>query len=91
MKSQVKILLPRRVQTIAGVSSAEFAPGTLRGILKALGDAHPRAAEMVCTPDGEPHRFTNISINGSDYRIKGIEQSLVMGDVVRVAIAVAGG
>lgn len=92
-ESHVCLRIPAALEAITGATGPfQIQGGSIREILIAFAKMFPDAGALVCTTDGNPHRFANVYVNGTDYRLAGdLDSKLREGTSLRVVTSMAGG
>jgi molybdopterin converting factor small subunit len=71
-----------------GRDAVEVSGATVRECIEAVEAAHPGFAAQVFAPDGGPHKFVKLFVNGEQ---SPPEAPVGAGDEVEVLAAIAGG
>jgi molybdopterin converting factor small subunit len=90
MPVTIRIPAPLR-PLVAGRSTVECQPGTVRQLIEQLDGQHAGFSERVMQ-DGSLRRFVNVFVAGQDIRFaQGIDTEVAEGQEVTILPAVAGG
>lgn len=91
MAVTVRIPTPLRKFT-DGKEQVHVEGSDVRGVLEALGAAHPGLKERILDDSGAPRRFVNIYYQSEDIRfLQGIDTSVAEGAELSIVPAIAGG
>ena len=75
-----------------GVSEFWLAASSVRAVLEQIEQCHPSLYRSICDETGAVRRHMNLFVNASHVRDrKGLDTTLVPGDVVTILPAISGG
>jgi molybdopterin converting factor small subunit len=87
---KVEVPPPYRGPT-RGEARIEVAGASVRECLAAVEARHPGFLEQVLGPDGRPHRFVRLFVNGVQIEAGGLDSPVDASDEIQVLAAIAGG
>ena len=91
--TEIMVKIPAALQAFAGGQrELRAAPGTLAEVLQQLAGPHPQLVQRLLTPEGELRPFVNVFVGRVNVRdLRGLGTRVIVGEVVTILPAVAGG
>ena len=91
--TEIVVKIPAALQAFAGGQhELRAAPGTLADVLQQLAQPHPQLVQRLLTPEGDLRPFVNVFVGRVNVRnLRGLATRVIIGEVVTILPAVAGG